>query len=121
MIQAGARLVSSESMSDMSDFRFFSVLPLKLAMGSSSMSDGQGGIRFCAMVLVLMEGTGGAKSGEGPLSESRPRDLGRRMVDARRSFCELMKLGLPSRGAVCGVDVNGVEGVSGVLPLMRAS
>jgi hypothetical protein len=127
-------------MSDMSDFRFLRVLLLKLAMGSSSVSEGQGGstrvgsrslapracildapkvMRFWAMALVLMVGTGGANSGEGPLIESRPRDLGRRIVDARRSFCGLMKLELPSRGAVCGV--SGVEGVGGILPLTRAS
>jgi hypothetical protein len=69
-----------------------------------------------------MVGTGGANSGEGPRIESRPRDLGRRIVDARRNFCGLMKLELPSRGAVCGVSgVNGVEGVGGALPLTRVS
>jgi hypothetical protein len=94
-------------MSDINDLRFLSVRFLKLAIGSSSVSDGQGGstrvgsrsfapracildapivMRFWAMELVLMVGTGGARSGEGPLIESRPRDFGRRMVDARRSF-----------------------------------
>jgi hypothetical protein len=70
----------------------------------------------------LIVGTGGANSGEGPRIESRPRDLGRRIVDARRNFCGLMKLELPSRGAVCGVSgVYGVEGVGGALPLTRVS
>lgn len=119
------RTVYSESMSDINDLRFFRVRCLKLAKGSSSVSDGHGGstrvgsrsfapracildapivMRFWAMELELRVGTGGARSGEGPLIESRPRDFGRRMVDARRSFCGLMKLELPSRGAVCGVS-----------------
>lgn len=140
-----SEVVYSESISDISDFRFLSFLLLKLAMGSSSVSDGHGGstsvgsrslapracilemvMRFWARELVkefgLMVGTGGASSGEGPRIESRPRDLGRRIVDARRSFCGLMKLELPSRGAVCGVSgVYGVEGVGGALPLTRVS
>jgi hypothetical protein len=107
-------------MSDIKDFRFLSVLLLKLAMGSSSVSEGHGGktsvgslslapracilvMRFCAIVLALKVGTGGANSGDGPLLASLWRDFGRRIVEARRSFCGLMKLELPSRGAVCGV------------------
>ena len=73
-------------------------------------------------MLGLNAGTGGANSGDGPLADSLWRDFGRRIVEARRSFCGLMKLELPSRGAVCGVrGVYGVEGVGGALPLTRVS
>jgi hypothetical protein len=94
-------------MSDISDFRFLSFLLLKLLIGSSSVSEGHGGMtrvgsrslapRACillmrllaAMLLVVMVGIGGATSGDGPLIESPCRDFGRRIVEARRSFCGL--------------------------------
>lgn len=68
------------------------------------------------MVLARFRtGTGGAISGEGPLETSPPRDLGRRMVDARRS---LLGIGLAnpevaSMGAVWGV--RGMYGDAGAL------
>ena len=123
----------------MSDFRFLSFLLLKLPIRSSSVSEGHGGRtsvgsrslapracillkRLSEMTCVLMVGTGGAVSGEGPLVDSPRRDLGRRIVDARRSLCGLVKLEVPSRGAVWGVSgIEGVDGVGGTLPLMRAS
>lgn len=127
-------LFYNESMSDMRDFRFLRRRVLMLLMGSSSVSDGQGGRtsvgsislapRACIfdMRFWFKVGIGGAVSGEGPLVESLCRDLGRRIVDARRSFWGLMKLELPSSGAVCGVrGVYGVDGVAGILPLTRVS
>ena len=78
--------------------------------------------RFCCIVLSC--GTGGAFSGVGARLDSLPRDLGRRMVDARRSLFGLEKLSEPWMGAVMGVmgaGVNGVVGPPGALPLMRES
>jgi hypothetical protein len=78
--------------------------------------------RFCCMVLSC--GTGGAFSGVGTRLDSLPRDLGRRMVDARRSLLGLEKLAEPSIGAVMGVmgaGVMGVVGPPGALLLMRES
>jgi hypothetical protein len=83
---AGPSGVYSDSMRDMSDFRFLSVLLLKLLMGSSS-SEGHGGrtsigsrslaprgcillARFMAAELLFMAGTGGANSGVGPQADS---------------------------------------------------
>jgi hypothetical protein len=126
--------VYNTSINDNNDFRFFSVLPLLLARGSTSSSDGHGGMTSvgsislapratilelwrCCSMLALKAGTGGAMSGDGPRDMSLWRDLGRRMVDARRSLLGLAKLDEPWRGAVCGVV--GVAG--GILPLMRAS
>lgn len=78
--------------------------------------------RFCCIVLSC--GTGGAVSGVGVRLDSLPRDLGRRMVDARRSLFGLEKLSVPWMGAVMGVmgaGVIGVVGPPGALPLMRES
>lgn len=78
-------LLYSESMSDMRDFRFLRRLVLMLLIGSSSVSEGQGGrtsvgsislapracifdMRFCGAELKV--GIGGAASGEGPRVES---------------------------------------------------
>jgi hypothetical protein len=80
------RRIYSDSMSDMSDFRFLSVLLLKLLIGSSS-SEGHGGrtsigsrslaprgcillMRFMAAEFAFRAGTGGANSGEGPRTDS---------------------------------------------------
>lgn len=57
--------------------------------------------RFCCIVLVLTCGTGGGSSGEGVFrTESPPRDLGRRIVDARRILFWAAKFAAPSMGAV---------------------
>lgn len=83
--------------------------------------------RFCCMVLVvLIVGSGGALSGVGVgvfLAHSAPRDLGRRMVDARRILLGATKLvvEVPSSGAVWGVLGAGVMGVRGPLPWLRPS
>jgi hypothetical protein len=65
-------------------------------------------------------------SGDGPLDDSLPRDLGRMIVEARRSLLGmgLMKPELASRGAVWGV--LGVKGEAGIccpllLMLLRES
>jgi hypothetical protein len=126
-------------MRDISDFRFLNFRDLKLLAVSSSVSDGQGGMTrvgsislapraiilveyLCCMRLLLKAGSGGAVSGDGPRDISAWRDLGRRIVEARRSLFGLAKADDPSTGAVCGVmGVEGVEGVGGALPLMRVS
>jgi hypothetical protein len=56
-------------------------------------------------------------SGEGPLDSSPPRDLGRRMVEARRSLLGigLVNPDVASMGAVWGV--RGVYGDAGMLLL----
>jgi hypothetical protein len=56
-------------------------------------------------------------SGEGPLDSSPPRDLGRRMVEARRSLLGigLVNPDVASMGAVWGV--RGVYGDAGTLVL----
>ena len=79
--------------------------------------------RFCCrLVVVLTCGTGGAGSGVGVFREdSPPRDLGRRMVDARRTLLGAVKLAAPSMGAVWGVMGAGDMGVGGTLPWTRES
>lgn len=123
-------------MSDMRDLRFLILLLFMLLMGSSSLSDGHGGITRVgsislaprATILVIRfvlspkVGIGGATSDDDPLGISLWRDLGRNIVDARRSLFGLTKLAEPSKGAVCGVvGVWGMLGVPGTFPLMRES
>lgn len=113
--------IYSESMKSINDLRRRIARLRALALGSISLL-GQSGMtsvgslssapravirpsvveRFCCMVLLVLTcGTGGARSGEGVFrTESPPRDLGRRMVDARRILFGAVKFAEPSIGAV---------------------